>query len=373
MIKKRAVIWFLSALVLGLLVAHPPVPAYAADPGTLPNVRLAYIFTSHHTPLIVALARGEAFEDSGIYLKTVIPREKYLLVAEGKPMAHVDIIVNKSGSETATFFAMNRLDLGLASVTAIMAGIDQGTAIKVLSPMQSDGMALVFPKQSTVDSWDAFLEHVRGSRQPVSIGYHSPTSGPKILLEGALKEAGIRVTSNPNDHRAQVVLVDLKSTSNLGPALISGQVDGWVGPSPFPEVAVTAGTGRIVLDLRDLPPHGRWEDFPCCVIAGRDAFIREHPQVARAVLDLIHHATHWVKENREEADALTSRWIGIPLEAARLSQMTFSGTPSANWLRGTGIYLDILNQMNQFSGSLKGMSQDEVKPLLFDFALSEGK
>lgn len=136
----------------------------------VPTLKVGYIFTTHHTPLIAALAKGEQFRDNNIYLKPVVPKEKYELYEKGKKLANLEIVVNKSGAETTTMFAMNRLDVALASITAIMSGVDKGTPVKVLCPLHTDGMGLVFPKESTVKGWNAFIAHIKSSKRPVSIG-----------------------------------------------------------------------------------------------------------------------------------------------------------------------------------------------------------
>lgn len=337
--------------------------AWAAD---LPNLKVGYIFTTHHTPLIVAAQKGEAFKQMGVYLRPVVAKDKYELMANGKPVAVLQFVVAKSGAETAALFARNQLDLAMASVTAIMAGIDKGTPIKILSPLQTEGMALVAPKDSPLTDWNSLMANVKTARKPVKIGYHSPTSAPKIVLEGALKQAGLRVTEDPNDQSAQVLLADLKETTNMIPALASKQVDAIVGPSPFPEVAVSRGIGKIVVNLRDLPPVGHWHDFPCCVTAARDEIIAKYPGVVEQFVALISKTNVWCNKNRIEAGTLTADWIGLPVDAAKASTLVYLPKFSKSWMRNADKLMAILNGMGNFKGSLKGKTIDEVKTVLFD-------
>ena len=151
----------------------------------LPAFKTGFIFTTHHSTFQVAASRGEAFRDLGVYLKPLVERESYELIKDGKPIAILDLVVAKSGSETATLFAQKHLDMGIASITAIMAGIDKGTPMKIVCPLQTEGMALVVPKDSPLTSWESLLQRVKDSKEPVKIGFHSPTSAPKIVLEGA--------------------------------------------------------------------------------------------------------------------------------------------------------------------------------------------
>jgi NitT/TauT family transport system substrate-binding protein len=334
----------------------------------LPVLNVGYIFTTHHSPFIVAMAQNEEFREFGVHLRPVVDKLKYELMDGDKPLALFNIIVNKSGSETTTMFAQGNMDIALASGTAIMAGIDQGTSMKMLCPTHVDGMGLVFPPQSTLKGWDQVAEYIKASGQPVKIGYHSPTSAPRIIIEGALQKAGLKVTQDATVQDADVLLVDLKTTSNFIPALTSGQVDAWVGPAPHPEVSELKKVGHIALDLRDLPPAGAWHNFPCCVMAARDAVIAEHPEVLRKTVELLNKSGQWCNDHKAEEGQILAGWTGSPAEAVQKSTIVYTTEPSENWMNGQATYLEILNSMNKFRGELKGKSLAEVEDKLFDFS-----
>ena len=256
----------------------PAAMCWAVDK-TTPRLYCGYVFTTHHTPLMAAVHKGEQFKQSGAWLKPMVERQKYeLLDKSGKSLAVLNLIVSKSGSETATLFAQGRMDIGLASSTAFISGIDKGTPMKILCPLHVDGMGMVFPEKSTLSGWKDVERYIKESKRPVKIGYHSPTSAPRIVFEGALHKAGFTITEDANDQKADILLVDLKSTSNLIPALVSKQVDCWVGPAPHPSVAEFKKVGHVALDSRDLPPPGAWQDFPCCVMGAGEELIKKHPE-----------------------------------------------------------------------------------------------
>lgn len=352
--------FFHRAAVISLLLLGISATGFAAPPA----FKAGYIFTTHHSPFLVAAASGEAFKDQGVWLRPLVERESYELIKNGEAVAILDLVVSKSGSETATLFAQKHLDMGIASITAIMAGIDKGVPMKIVCPLQTEGMALVVSKNSPLTGWDSLMARVKESNEPVKIGFHSPTSAPKIVLEGALVQAGLRVTLDPSDMDADMLLVDLKETSNLLASLASGQVDAVVGPSPFPEVAQTKGTGKVIVNLADLPPAGHWANFPCCVGVASEDMLNNHPGVVAAYVDLIRNANTWCNAHPREAGEIAARWIGLPPEAGRMSTLVFMNEFNENWMRGAGTYLDILNQMHKFSGTLKDKSIDEAKPLL---------
>jgi NitT/TauT family transport system substrate-binding protein len=341
------------------------------EPAEVPSLNVSYIFTNHQTPFVTAMYQGEEFKEKGTYLKEIVPKEKYELYSDGKHVCDLKVITAKSGSETATLFAQGHVDIGLVSVTAVMSAVDSGTAVKIISPIQTEGMSLVFPKDSEVKNWNSFVNLVRTSAKPVAIGYHSPTSAPKIVFEAALTEAGFKITQDTNDTSADVLLVDLKETSNLMPALTSKQVDGWVGPSPHPEVAITEGVGQIVAQLRDLPPEGKWHDTPCCVVAASDKAISGYADEIEAFVKLIAQNSEWCNENPEDAAAITAGWMGISEEAAAKAMLRYTTVPSDSWKEGVGVYLTTLDEMDKYKGELKGKQLNEVESSLFDFRFVE--
>ncbi|WP_419176689.1 CmpA/NrtA family ABC transporter substrate-binding protein [Desulfosediminicola sp.] len=338
----------------------------------VPTLNMSYIFTTHHTPLMVAAEKGELFKTTGAYLEEIVPKQRYSLKnVDGKELAVFNLIVSKSGSETTTLFAMNKLDLGLASSTAFISGIDKGAAMKILCPLHVDGLSMVFPKDSDVNSYADLERLVATAQHPVKIGYHSPTSAPRVVFEGALHEAGFTITGNPNNADADILMVDLKSTANLIPALVSGQVDAWVGPAPFPAVAEHRGAGHVGLDSRALPPAGQWTDFPCCVLGASEKVISEHPEVVQAVTNLLTAAADWSNSNPPASATISSAWIGVPAEAVAKSSIIFTTNPTESWLRGEGIFLSVLNEMDKLRGSMKDAEFKDVSPLLYDFSFIE--
>ncbi len=332
------------------------------------DINCSYIFVDHQAPIMVAMYKGEEFSDSGTYLKPVIDKQKYKLVSGGVDITDIEFIVTKSGSEAATLFAQRHINLGSYSLPAAMVGIDTGTPMKILGPVHTEGLALVFPTGSGIHGWNNFLSYAKNYQEPVKIGYHSPTSAPKMVFEGGLHRAGIKFTSDATDLSADILMVDLRSTASLSPALISRQVDGWVGPSPHPQVAEHMGTGEIVLDLRELPPQGYWHDFPCCIFAASDSLISSKREAVQGFMTLMKTAADFCNNNPDESATIIADWIGIPAEAAKMSTVVFTTYPSENWQRGAGIYLDVLNDMDIFNNKLKGNKLDQVKDILFDFS-----
>ena len=159
------------------------------------------------------------------------------------------------------------LDITFSSNTAMLSAYDVGTDVKILSPLQSGGVSMVMGPENDFYGFDAIKKYIEDSPTPVKVGYHSVISGPRILIESILNDAGFKLTEDPGDTTADVLMVDLKGAQNLLPSIRSGAVDAWVGPSPNPENAEKNDMGKIVMRLDDFPPQGKWTNFPCCVMA----------------------------------------------------------------------------------------------------------
>lgn len=333
----------------------------------LPVINMAWGFDLHAAVMLVAAERGEAFKDTGIWLEPIIEKEQYELYRNDEKLAIINTIVTKGSSESAVMLGQGQLDCALNSVTGMLSAKDQGTDVQVLCPIHVDGIGLVFPPGVELNNWDEVAKHIKDSETPVRIGYHSPTSAPRVVIETALKQANMKITENPNDFDADVLLVDLKGSKNLLPAFTGDQVDAWVAPSHYPEAAEAEGIGRIALNLSDFPPAGQWYDFPCCVLAGRADVISQYPEVFDALVDLFDISAEWSTENPEEASAILSAIIGVPKEAVESSTIVFTTQVSDKWLEGVQLYYDLLRDLEKFEGDLKEVTLEDIKDDFYNF------
>ncbi|WP_024822700.1 ABC transporter substrate-binding protein [Aminobacterium mobile] len=365
-LKAHGVCLSSFVFVIALFVFFMNVPLYAA--AEVPIIHFAWDFDLHAGALLVATARGEAFKDSGVYLKPLVEKQQYELYSNGEKLALLEMVVTKGSSESAVLLGQKRIDCCVNSITGMMFARDQGTPVQILCPIHVDGIGLVFPPKTDFYGWDAVEKYIKESKTPVRLGYHSPASAPRVVLETALKRAGLKVTENPNDFDAEVLLVDLKGSRNLLPAFTGSQVDGWVGPSHYPETAEVQGIGKIVLNLKDFPPQGQWYDFPCCTLAAREDSIKAHPEIYQALTQLLHNSANWAMENRREAAKINADIIGIPQEAVEAATIVFTTTPTEKWMEGVKLYVDVLNDLGKFNGEMKGKDFNDIRNFFFDFS-----
>ena len=99
--------------------------------------------------------------------------------------------------------------------------------------------------------------------------------------------------------------------------------------------------------------------------------IEKHPDILDAYLELLTKSSAWCNANKPEADELSAVWFGVPVEATRMSEMTYSTNPDAKWFRNASLYPEMLNRMGQFKNLLKGKTLEESKELVFDFRYAE--
>lgn len=333
----------------------------------VPVINMAWDFDLHASVMLVASARGEEFKDSGIWLKQIIEKEQYELYKDDEKLALINTIVTKGSSESAVMLGQKSLDCALNSVTGMLSAKDQGTDVQVLCPVHVDGIGLVFPPGTELSNWEEVSQYISDSETPVRIGYHSPVSAPRIVLETALKQADIKVTEDPNDYEADVLLIDLKGAKNLMPAFSGDQVDAWVAQSHYPESAEAEGLGSIALKLNEFPPAGQWYDFPCCVFAGRADVIAENPEVFDSLVDLFTTSAEWINDNSDEASILLSEIIGISKEAVDSASIVYTTQVSDKWKEGVGIYFDLLNELGKFDGDLKDGNLKDIEDEFYNF------
>ncbi|HHP50786.1 MAG TPA: ABC transporter substrate-binding protein [Moorella mulderi] len=367
---KKSWIGILLSLFLALAFLGGCSKGGTAEKAQVPELRIRFSKGTCHTPMQVALQKGEAFKDWGVYFKPVVPNERYELIKGEKKVADL-VIVPDTGVEGAiNLMAQGQLDVALTAIIAYMTGIDRGVPMKIISPLNCCGFALALQEDSQINNWQEFLDLVRRSSEPVKIGACRNWT-PTLAFDIIFKQNGLKTTWDPNDRGANILWVDLKSGTNFIPALASKQVLGFVSSQPEPQKAEADGVGKVVAQIQDVVPREEWPSFPCCVIGATDMAIRDKKEALTAFLELWHKTTQWCKQNPEEYNAIVAQWTGLPLEIARKADETviYQDKPDAAWLKGAGNYLDALNREGVLTGKLKGKKLDEVKGELFDFSM----
>ncbi|MBP7331221.1 MAG: ABC transporter substrate-binding protein [Firmicutes bacterium] len=338
----------------------------------IPTLSFAYGTDTHTCLPNVAMKDPGAFANKSVRINPVSDTQ-FELIKDKNIIARFNVLPSKSGAESATMMAQGQLDSVLCSNTAMLSAYDVGTNIKILSPLQGGGVSMIMAPETDFYGWDSIKKYIESSQSPVKIGYHSAISGPRILIESILKDAGFKLTEDPADTTADVLMVDLKGAQNLLPSIRSGAVDAWVGPSAHPENAVDQGLGKIVMTLADFPPQGKWTVFPCCVLAAADKVIQEHPEVIEALVSVVADCTEYASTNPEKFAEINSPIIGIKKEVIMASNenIVYSSVPSQEWQDGIKLYFDAIKSMGKFTDRLKDTDFTTVQKEIFDFSFVE--
>ena len=356
----------MTALLFGC--SKEPEPA-----ATCTTIKVGHVGHDHHLALFVAADHAAQYEQAaGIELKPIEPTKYYELYDQGRKVADVEIVKVGGGSKMPTAIAQNVIEIGFGGVAAVLASIDSGAPIKLISPLHYKGDMLVVKPDFPADSWEEFVQLARSAEKPIRIGYKNPVAVAKVVLEEALRHEGITFGGNPAQKDLQVHLINVKGGGKLNVALGGDLIDGYAGNNPFPAIAVDKHLGKIVCDLEELPP-GTFRNHPCCCIAANTRSIREKPEAIIDLLTLFLQANETINSALDKAVTSAVRWIGTTPAVERLSIPTsgYSMQTSNEWRRTMAEWIEAMNELQVFKGALKGQSAAEVAKHAYDFSLLE--
>lgn len=332
----------------------------------LPTLNVGWSNELHTGNMHLSFLKPELFENNPVHLKPL--NDKQLeLIKDGQAIAVLNFIHSKGAAESVTLMTQGHMDLAYCSSTAILTAYDSGVDVSILAPIQSGGVAIVAAKDAPYSTFEQLVEYAKTSKEPIRGGYHSAISSPRIVLEYALRDAGLKVTEDTADYEADVVLTDLKGISNLIPALSSGQVELWAGPVPNPQNAEALEIGKIIAALDDLP-EDKWVDFPCCTMNVMSSVKEKYPDVVEALVQVTSDISSFAQNNREETAELMADFIGLEKEVLMENDTTYQTHITEHFTNGMHTYYEAMSEIGKFTGRLKDKSNEEVMASVFDFS-----
>ncbi len=337
-------------------------PAASAD---VPTLTISWGNEMHTGIMNLPFAAPELFKDKAARVNP-LSESHGEIIKDGKVVAIVNRVITKGGAECATLMGQKHLDVAFTSSTAMLTAYDTGTEVNIHAPVQCDGVAIAAVADAPYNTFEELVAFAKKSDMPIKAGYHSAVSSPRIVLESALKEAGLDVTEDPSKFDADVLMIDLKGIQNLLPSLTSKQVDLWAGPAPNPQIAEETGAGKIIATLNDLP-GGKWVNFPCCVLAAREEIYTKHPEVIDALASITTDAANYANDHKEEASKIISPIIGVEEKVLMMSNIVYTTKPDERFQNGIGIYFAAMTDMGKFKGRLSTTTFDDAKKEVFQF------
>jgi NitT/TauT family transport system substrate-binding protein len=259
----------LSALLTGSLAL--PRLAWAANPDD--PVRIGYLPITDASPLLVAHAR-QLFEAQG--LKAEPPRlfRSWAQIVEAFMAGQVNVV-------------------HLLSPMTVWARYGSKFPAKVVAWNHTAGSAL------TVAPGIQSVKDLGGKKVAIPFWY----SIHNVVLQHLLREHGLVPVTKPAEAlKPNEVALTILPPPDMGNALATGAIAGFIVAEPFNAAAETSGVGRILRFTGDV-----WREHACCVVTMHERDLRDRPEWSQKVVDAVVGAQRWLRDHRTEAAALLSR------------------------------------------------------------------
>ena len=266
--------------IIAIIVAIIAVAAVGAFflMGSGDTVTIGYLPSDHDAALFVADAQGQ-FASNGI--KT-------------------NLVQFNNGGDLMTAMASGDVDVGYVGITPVLASIQKGVPVKVISAAQTDGSGLVVSKNSGISS----VQDLAGK----SIATPGEASIQYMLLQYYLEQNGMS-------------LKDLKVSSmkvpSMNDALKTNKIDGMITFEPYVTIAEKNGA-TVLAGSQDILP-----DHPCCVVVASDKFLGEHPNETNTILEIHENATDFINNNSDEAASMIPSDIVSDVEIEKVAISSF--------------------------------------------------
>lgn len=337
------------------------------------EVRLGYILSDHHAPLMVLAKNWDLFQDKfNIHLKPVAEAKIYDFYYDGAKVARFHLIPTKKGPDLEKLLAQGSVDVAITGTQAIMMSVDRGVGSRLVSPLQTEGNGFIVKEDSPITTWEDFVRETKGTGRAFTIGIPGPATSPGIIFKDGLNTAGISFSENPNDRNVDVVLINMKGHGNVVPGMVNGLSEAIVATQPFASLAVRQAGGKLVLNLQDLP-GGKWKGHSCCSVEASPEVMADRKELLVQTLELITLGAQEANADKVMTAKAAAAWLAVDeaVETDSLTTMGYTTDPSDHWTKSVHAYAEPMESMGVLSGLLKGKRGAEIDPLLFDFSFLE--
>lgn len=205
--------------------------------------------------------------------------------------------------------------------------------------------------------------------------------GLHLLLIGCLAvlliAAGCTTTQQAT---GDVGILYTKGTGPMPTLLATKQIDGYIAWQPFVEVAPVAHIGKVITYSGELPPAGRWQNHPCCVLAARTDLMGSNPALVDAMGAATILATQYVTDHPAESAEIVADWLAgkgnftygnvtvssVDVLDRAFPTVKFVNEPTEAWMNGQVEFIYALRELKALTGSLANTTDTQSKALLFD-------
>jgi NitT/TauT family transport system substrate-binding protein len=367
--NTRHLTLLLAALIAICGCGPADTPSEQAE---VPNLTIGHVGHDHQIALYIAALEGDKLaEKYGVSLKMVKDREIYDLIEKGKTVARLKLVKVGGGSKMPAAMSRGEIDIGLGGVPAVAKFVDNGEKFKIIAPLQTDGDMLVMKVDSAISDWASFVAAVKApDAKPLKIGYKAPVAVAKLIFERAMKAEGVSYGYEGADNE-QVTLVNMRGGKNAIPLLSEGAIDGFVMNQPVVSISVHKKIGKVIAQLRDLPPAKKWHDHPCCCVCATQDTLDKHSDAVKAFLKLIHAGTKTIVSDSILAVDLASEWTKVAHEVEKQSvpSIRYISAPDDQWIAGMETWAEMMQDIKAFKGKYADMKPAAIVAELCDLSL----
>ncbi|MDD1669471.1 MAG: ABC transporter substrate-binding protein, partial [Methanomicrobiales archaeon] len=204
--------------------------------------------------------------------------------------------------------------------------------------------------------------------------------GVHLLLIGCIAALLVVAACTTTQTTGDVGILYTKGTGPMPTLLATKQIDGYIAWQPFVEVAPVAHIGKVITYTGNLPPAGRWQNHPCCVLAARTDLMDRNPAIVDAVGAATILSTRYVTDHPAEAAEIVADWLAgkgnftygnvtvssVEVLNRAFPTVKFVNEPTEAWMNGQVEFIYALRELKALTGSLANTTDTQSKALLFD-------
>jgi sulfonate transport system substrate-binding protein len=201
-------------------------------------------------------------------------------------------VLSAGSNKAIEYLSGNAVDFGsTAGAAALLAKTNDVPIKAVYIYEQPEWTALVVGKDSTLTD----PKQLKGKKVAATKG-----TDPYFFLLRTLNANGLS--------QSDIEVVNLQHDQGRL-ALERGQVDAWSGLDPHMAASELEAGSKLVYRNKDFNTYG--------FLNAREAFVKEHPDATRKVIELYERARKWTLDNQEEAAKILAEESQVSLDVAR--------------------------------------------------------
>jgi sulfonate transport system substrate-binding protein len=201
-------------------------------------------------------------------------------------------VLSAGSNKAIEYLSGNAVDFGSTAGAAALLARTNDVPIKAIYIYeQPEWTALVVGKDSSITD----PKQLKGKKVAATKG-----TDPYFFLLRTLNANGLS--------QSDVELVDLQHDQGRL-ALERGQVDAWAGLDPHMAASELQAGSKLVYRNKDFNTYG--------FLNAREAFLAQHPDATRTVIELYERARQWTLDNPDEAASILAEESQVDLDVAR--------------------------------------------------------